>query len=141
MLLSDTLPEKCVWLDGSVKSRSTYSKLFNVYGTTYGSGYGDGLTFNVPDFRNRVAWGSQSVSSPYIEAGIPNFSGYITSWGGTLGGHGDITQSGQANVASSDSRSDYGQVTINLSNASPVYGRSSTVQPPAIKVRFFTRYE
>lgn len=43
------------WLlcDGSAVSRTTYSKLFTVVGTTYGAG--DGVTtFNVPDLRGRT---------------------------------------------------------------------------------------
>lgn len=47
------------WLicDGSSVSRSTYSALFAVIGTDYGTGLGDGLTFTVPDFRSRVPVG------------------------------------------------------------------------------------
>jgi microcystin-dependent protein len=43
------------WLvcDGSAVSRSTYSDLFNVISTTYGSGDGS-TTFNLPDLRGRI---------------------------------------------------------------------------------------
>lgn len=46
------------WLvcDGSAVSRTTYSALFSVIGTTYGSGDGS-TTFNLPDFRGRTAIG------------------------------------------------------------------------------------
>jgi microcystin-dependent protein len=47
------------WLfcNGSAVSRSTYSSLFRVIGTIYGSG--DGIdTFNLPDFRARFPLGS-----------------------------------------------------------------------------------
>lgn len=40
--------------DGSAVSRSTYSDLFAVIGTTYGAGNGS-TTFNLPDSRGRVA--------------------------------------------------------------------------------------
>lgn len=51
------------WLlcDGTAISRSTYSILFLVIGTTYGSGNGT-TTFNLPDFRNRMPIG---VSESY----------------------------------------------------------------------------
>ena len=47
------------WLlcDGSAVSRSTYSTLFGVIGTTYGVG-DNSTTFNLPDLRGRVPVGS-----------------------------------------------------------------------------------
>ena len=46
------------WLlcNGQAVSRSTYSALFSVLGTAYGVGDGS-TTFNLPDFRDRVAVG------------------------------------------------------------------------------------
>ncbi len=51
------------WLvcDGREVSRTTYSALFEVIGTSFGSG--DGVTtFNIPDSRGRVPLGAQSSS-------------------------------------------------------------------------------
>jgi len=50
-------PTDWVLCDGSAISRSTYATLFAIVGTTYGTGDGS-TTFNVPDFRGRVAIGS-----------------------------------------------------------------------------------
>lgn len=49
------------WLlaDGSAVSRSTYSALFTVISTTYGSGDGS-TTFNLPDLKGRVAVGKST---------------------------------------------------------------------------------
>lgn len=41
---------------GQAISRSTYSALFSLYGTTYGTGDGS-TTFNIPDLRGRVVAG------------------------------------------------------------------------------------
>lgn len=51
------------WLlcNGSAVSRTTYSALYNVIGTTYGVGDGS-TTFNVPDFRGRVILGAGTGS-------------------------------------------------------------------------------
>ena len=46
------LPTNYVWADGSALSRTDYSELFEVIGTTYGDGDGT-TTFNVPDLRRR----------------------------------------------------------------------------------------
>lgn len=45
-----------LWCNGAAVSRSTYSNLFAVIGTTYGVGDGS-TTFNVPDLRGRVPIG------------------------------------------------------------------------------------
>lgn len=51
------------WLicDGSIVSRKTYSDLFKVIGTTYGTGNSND-TFNLPDMRGRFAMGAGTGS-------------------------------------------------------------------------------
>jgi microcystin-dependent protein len=51
-----TAPSGWLVCDGSAISRSTYSDLFTVVGTTYGAGDGS-TTFNLPDLRGRVVVG------------------------------------------------------------------------------------
>ena len=51
----------CLLCDGSAISRSQYAALFAAIGTTYGSGAGDGVTFSLPDFRQRVIIGAGAV--------------------------------------------------------------------------------
>lgn len=53
----DTAPIGWLMCDGSAVSRTTYAELFNVIGTTYGSGDGS-TTFNVPDLRDNFAVGA-----------------------------------------------------------------------------------
>lgn len=54
------------WLicDGSAVSRTTYSGLFAVVGTTFGSGDGS-TTFNLPDFRGKVAVGRNTGDASF----------------------------------------------------------------------------
>ena len=59
--------------DGRAISRSTYSALFNLIGTKFGSGNGSS-TFNLPDLRNRFLIGSSSDSGSNIE-GTTNRTG------------------------------------------------------------------
>src|SRR5680860_685671 len=49
-----TAPQGFLLEDGSAVSRTTYSDLFTIIGTTYGVGNGS-TTFNLPDSRGRVA--------------------------------------------------------------------------------------
>jgi microcystin-dependent protein len=60
--------------DGSAVSRSTYSKLYGVIGTIWGGGNG-ATTFNLPDFRRRVAVGSGGSGSGVLGANVGNVGG------------------------------------------------------------------
>ena len=57
MFAGSTAPEGFLFCDGSAVSRSTYSDLFEVIGTTYGAGNGS-TTFNLPDLSGKVAMGA-----------------------------------------------------------------------------------
>ena len=128
--LSNTLPEGFIFLEGGIVSRTTYSNLYSIYGTTYGAGDGS-TTFQLPDFRNRAIWGSTTFG--YLEAGLPDHSHtYNINNSFTLasgyGGSGHVlppTSSWTGKASASNS----------------IYGKSDTVQPPSIKVRVITRYK
>lgn len=55
-----SLPAGWLICNGQAVSRTTYAGLFAVVGTTYGVGNGT-TTFNVPDFRGRVALGKDNM--------------------------------------------------------------------------------
>jgi microcystin-dependent protein len=54
-------------LDGSAVSRTTYSVLFGLMGTTYGVGNGT-TTFNLPDCRSRIPIGAATTSGSGLTA-------------------------------------------------------------------------
>lgn len=145
-----TLPENCIWLEGAAISRTTYSTLFGIYGTTYGEGDGT-TTFNLPDCRNRVLWGA--TSGGYIEAGLPIYDHrhYIFQNGGNntpVNADSYIANSrdtgGNAGYAigqkTNGEEPSLGKSGIPIESEG-IYGNSTTVQPPAIKVRVYTRYQ
>ena len=139
--LSNILAENEIWLEGAEVSRETYSNLFAIYGTTYGEGNGE-TTFNLPDFRNRTIWGAEDFG--YIQAGLPNITGSINAprssvslyVGGAFQGS---SIAGSTMPASSNGAGDW-DITFSAANSSPIYGKSTTVQPPAVKVRIKTRF-
>ena len=140
--LSNTLGENEIWLEGAEISRTTYAALFEIYGTTYGEGNGE-TTFNLPDFRNRTLWGASDFG--YIEAGLPNITG---SFRAVALAEGEEIFTGPFSVGSfgsfgfsttSSNMKDCG-ARFNAQNSNPIYGNSSTVQPPSVKVRVKTRY-
>lgn len=58
----NTVPSHFLVCDGSAVSRTTYSDLFDVIGTSFGNGDGS-TTFNIPDLSNKVAIGTSSGHS------------------------------------------------------------------------------
>ena len=132
--LSNILAENEIWLEGAEVSRETYAQLFEIYGTTYGEGNGE-TTFNLPDFRNRTIWGAEDFG--YIEAGLPNITGDLYTFGFVYGAFYEAnTTPGYVYGQSSN----ISVSKFDASHSSSIYGNSSTVQPPSVKVRVKTRY-
>lgn len=79
------IPEGYLLCNGSAVSRTTYSKLFGVIGTLWGSGDGS-TTFNLPDFSDRFIEGTTSTSSvgKKLSAGLPNITGKAKFWGAVV---------------------------------------------------------
>ena len=62
------LPKGYLYCDGSAISRTTYSDLFAIIGTTYGAGDGS-TTFNLPDFKSRIGVGIDSNDTDFDTLG------------------------------------------------------------------------
>ena len=56
---SSSVPSGFLECDGSAVSRSTYSALFAIIGTTYGTGDGSS-TFNLPNLSDKIALGKSN---------------------------------------------------------------------------------
>ena len=54
---TSTAPTGYLLCDGTAVSRSTYSTLFTLFGTTFGTGDGS-TTFNLPNYTNRMPYGT-----------------------------------------------------------------------------------
>lgn len=139
---NNVLLDNEVWLEGATVNPIDYPKLFKVYGTKYG---GDGITtFVLPDLRNRVLWGSPDGSNGYIEAKLPNIKGSCGKFDTyEANASGSLTINTQSY---SHTRHDWGgsvsQITFDASRSNSIYSDSATtVQPPAFKVRWKTRFE
>ena len=133
--------------DGREVSRTEYSALFNVIGTSFGNG--DTInTFNVPDLRGRFLEGADGNIGNRIEAGLPNINGTVLGGYHTLNvGYGDYKgafynpklKSGLS-VPGSSVGDWQGSLGIDASLCSPIYGSSETVQPPAVCVNYIIKY-
>lgn len=144
IILSGSLGDNEIWLEGAEVSKAAYSELYAVYGDTYGEPEDDN-NFVLPDFRGRTIWGSEDGTFGAVSAGLPN----ITGWFRLCGTEKTAITRG-AFVAGSVNEGMYGQghenglnprVDFDASRANPIYGNSDTVQPPAIQVRVKMRYK
>lgn len=61
---STTIPEGYLVCDGSAVSRTTYADLFDVIGTTYGTGDGS-TTFNLPNLKGKVPVGQDTSDTSF----------------------------------------------------------------------------
>ena len=82
---SSSVPSGFLECDGSAVSRSTYSALFAIIGTTYGTGDG-ASTFNVPNLADNVAVG-KSNNKALASTGGANTVTSTGNVGGSTGAH------------------------------------------------------
>lgn len=139
------IPNGYLPCNGSAISRTTYADLYSVIGTTYGAGDGS-TTFNLPNLTDKFIQGSDTVGT-VKSAGLPNISGNIgvPTMGATSGlFKGSVNNGGTSNYRLSvDTTSSYfihGKLIFNASNSNPIYGNSTTVQPPALTMRYIIKY-
>ncbi len=141
--LDDTIFDDEIRLEGAAVSRTTYAALFDIYGIAYGSG--DGVsTFNLPDFRDRSIWGSESFG--YLAATLPNLEGYLWAWTNNRAvgrADGDLFKliTTSTNSATNNNGDQYvAQFNFNASRKNEIYTDNATVRPPSLAVRVVTRY-
>lgn len=139
---ANTPPEGWLVCDGSAINRTTYASLFKIIGTRYGQGDGS-KTFNLPNFINRTFWGGSS-SGAVKAAGLPNITG-------TLPNFMSVTKNKSGAFSQSSAKSDawagtaqYAGYNIaadfKASNSNGIFGKSSTVQPPALQTLVIIKY-
>lgn len=138
----ETAPAGYVMCDGSAISRTDYANLFACIGVKFGAGDGS-TTFNVPDLRDKTIQGrnaNQTIGES-LEAGLPNITGVIalspnpssvigtTGCFSSNGGGGQRAEWGPTGSFPSGAK-------FNASKSNAIYGKSDTVQPPALVVNF-----
>lgn len=145
-----TTPQGWLLCDGSAVSRTDYAALYAVIGTTYGAGDGS-TTFNLPNLVDKFVEGS-ATSGTVKSAGLPNITGGLSlrpvdggmnvTWETDNGAIKVAKKTGDNSncVAKGSSNGPLMDVTIDASRSSSVYGKSSTVQPPALTMRYIIKY-
>lgn len=136
-----------VKLNGATVQRSDYPRMVqyatenNLFTTDNSNtpwlfGQGDGsITFVLPDYRNIFIEGGDTPAK--IEAGLPNIGGSFSIYyyqGMGASGSFSLTGSPSQGVLSGGSNPAYfyQAITFDASKSNAIYGKSNTVQPPAI---------
>lgn len=140
-------PEGFLVCNGGAISRTTYSALFAVIGTTYGSGDGS-TTFNLPNLMDRFLQGG-TTSGTVKNAGLPNITGGANFHGSGTGTNLQSVAGSFAGVYVRNSYSrgelasgaySYDGFDFNASRSNSIYGNSTTVQPPALTCLICIKY-
>lgn len=143
------IPQGFLLCNGALVGKDTYPSLFSVIGYTYG---GSGDVFALPDLRDKFIEGND-VCGSYKEAGLPNIEGKFsipksasktdTNGNNKYEDSGAFSISDTASSITGGSSASWGGTTpihlFNASNSSDIYGKSNTVQPPALTIRYIIR--
>jgi len=141
--------------DGSAVSRSTYSALFSLFGTTFGSGDGS-TTFNLPNYTNRMPYGTTIgatggsadavvVSHTHTATSTVTDPGHVhnTTRGNGGGSNSDFfSYAGSTGAQSTDSRGMFTQTTgISVATSNSTTGVSGTNAnlPPYLGINFIIK--
>ena len=141
-----SIPTGYLLCDGSALSREVYAELFDAIGTAWGEGDGE-TTFNLPDLTDKTVWGGEAEAvGGYKEAGLPNitgqFRGLYPSSGSDDSTNGSFSFNGWGgNYLSGTSGSPReAAISFNAARSNAIYGKSTTVQPPAAVMQFCIKY-
>lgn len=144
-----TTPDGWLFCDGSSVSRTDYVDLYSVIGDTYGNGDGS-TTFNLPNLVDKFIEGSATAGTVKA-AGLPNITGDSVSsysvWNSSATegenlGNGSLkltVSSNKWNSGTGGTRNTTG-MEFDASLSSSIYGNSTTVQPPALTMRYIIKY-
>ena len=139
-------PEGWLVCNGAAVGTSDYAALFAAIGNTFlpEDVSASPATFKLPNLIGKAPWGSTSVGT-VIEAGLPNIKGELQgiSRMDNAKGQGVLQwkyTNYQAATAATSGKAAR-DIVFDASIASSIYGKSDTVQPPALCLLPCIRYE
>lgn len=135
--LGATIPDKYLLCNGQEIAQADYPELYAVIGSLPACQSNTDGMFKVPDLQGRFLQGANGNLGTVKEAGLPNITG---SFGKTMdsSGNGAFYSSGASGGWSGGSWPQ-GIIYFDASRSSAIYGKSNTVQPPAISVNYIIR--
>ena len=121
-----TAPTGYILCNGVAISRTTYSTLYGVIGTTFGVGDGS-TTFNVPNYTNRMPYGttigatggSTTIDTANLPSHTHTFTGAVTTTGNTSSAYTGVYDSGHSHASGWSSGGGGSSAYLKAQNASP----------------------
>ena len=152
-----TPPEGWLVCNGATVNTSDYAALFAAIGKTFtprlastdpdveNPEYSDPTVFRLPNLMGKVPWGSTSVGTE-MKAGVPEIEGAVGgvfTWGDSgAGAFLDNVKENSADFTAYNPMShQWCTLDFKASNSNVIYGKSDTVQPPALCLLPCIRYE
>lgn len=156
-----TAPQGYLLCQGQAVSKSEYAELYLVIGDLYSKPEDAEDIFRVPDLRDKFAQGANGNLGEVIEAGLPNITGEIktndkygaiqgyypsgngaykvkikgnSSWEGAAPSTFDL----EFDASKGETKTDG---TLKTETEHHVYGKSDTVQPPAVAINYIIKYK
>ena len=152
--LGATVPDKYLLCNGQEIAVADYPELYNVIGALECCQSGNEGMFKVPDLKGRFLEGANGNLGKRIEAGLPNITAIFGAGGREIGYGGAVSKPSYEQTCQNGSGNyfHFGTARFNASNGEcktdgtyksesdyKVYGKSNTVQPPAISVNYIIR--
>ena len=129
--------------NGQEVAIESFPELYAVIGTLEGCQSANEGMFKVPDLRGRFLEGANGNLGKRIEAGLPNITGtfyHDRNANFELSGAFSYTNGRFLNLKNDDNVATSGYVSFNASKSNAIYGKSTTVQPPAVCVNYIIKY-
>lgn len=139
-----TVPDKYLLCNGQEIAQADYPELYAVIGSLPACQSNTDGMFKVPDLQDRFLQGANGNLGTVKEAGLPNITGNFGAQGSgavvSLGnGAFRVKQFGYVDSGNSENNNYSVAQSFDASRSSAIYGKSDTVQPPAISVNYIIR--
>ena len=142
-----TAPQGYLLCDGREVSRTDYPYLFDTIGTAYGEGDGS-TTFNLPNLKDKFIEGTGTNALGTVKsAGLPDIHGALSTGfrlaykaegafvkRGVDGNRNNVDNCGTTSAPACHSWE------FHASRSNSIYGKSTTVQPPAVVMNYIIKY-
>ena len=139
---TNTAPEGWLICNGGAISRTTYKNLFNVIGTTFGTGDGKS-TFNLPHIVNRLPLNTNGYIGGKADGILPNIFGDVTIGAANknqIGGCLALSDTGSTSDPQGSGRTS-ARLSFDASRSSSVYTPYVTYVLPAwLETRYIIKY-
>jgi len=133
----DNVPRGYLLADGASYKTTDYPELFDIIGYTYGGSDG---TFNVPNLCDGRFLEGSDTSGEYVEAGLPNITGYLDmDVGGAQNVEGAFYKGTTFNALYGGNPTTVTDVAFDASKSNPIYGNADTVQPKSLRVLYIIK--